>query len=100
MSSKLGITALAVAVGYLIFRLLLGSAKLLYLLCKIAVLLPIALFGLLAGNVSISRTDPSPKTVIPPKPAPDLGPATIESTGDWRQDRETLIRLLNEGKIK
>lgn len=110
--SKLGFTALMVGLGILLFKILVGTAKLLYLLCKIAVLIPIALFALVMGNlqVSVSRTPPAtaplPATgdAAPepgkPAPAPDLGPATIESTGDWRQDRETLKQLLAEGKIK
>jgi hypothetical protein len=74
-----------------------------------AVLLPIAIVALCAGNVTIRHG--SPETVIPlgtaavpetanAAPAPELGPATIPSTGDWRQDRETLKQLLAEGKIK
>jgi hypothetical protein len=106
--SKLGATALAVAAGYLIFRILVGLGYLLYLICKMAVLLPIALCALLAGNVTVSRgkqptalpaTAAVPAVGKPPA-APELGPATIESTGDWRQDRETLKQLLAEGKIK
>jgi hypothetical protein len=106
--SKLGATALMVAIGYLLFRILLGSAKLLYLLCKIAVLIPIALFALCAGNVhlNIRRTpDARPANAAVPEtgkpvPAPELGPATISSSGDWRQDRETLKQLLQDGKIQ
>lgn len=106
--SKLGATALAVAVGYLLFRLLVGSAKLLYLLCKIAVLLPIALLALAAGgNVRVSREKPLTAPPAPPLPASEPVPANLvephppsAATGDWRQDQETLKRLLAEGKIK
>ena len=55
---KLSTAALAVGAGYLLYRILLGSARLLYLLCKIAVLLPIALIALVAGNVHNRREQP------------------------------------------
>lgn len=105
--SKLGATALAVAVGYLLFRILVGLAMLLYYIVKMAVLLPIALIGLCAGNVTIRRGTSEPASDLnlrPPPPTqlapPELGPASIPTTGDWRQDRETLKQLLAEGKIK
>lgn len=116
--SKLGATALAIAIGYLLFRLLVGSAKLLYLICKMAVLLPIALFALATGAASIHVSREKPLTASPAIPArkpaahtanpapatarPDepLPVATQQSTGDWKQDQETLRRLLAEGQIK
>jgi hypothetical protein len=104
--SKLGFSAACVGLGILLFKLLLGTTKLLYFICKIAVLLPIAALFWLSkqaeirstpdGGATISRGTPAP----PAAPVPDLGPASVDATGDWRKDRETLIRLLNEGKIK
>lgn len=108
--SKFGATALAVAIGYLLFRLLIGSARLLYLICKMAVLLPIALFGLAAGTIHVSRQKPlTASLAIParkpttPAPAPadePLPQATPAATGDWKQDQETLRRLLETGQVK
>jgi hypothetical protein len=57
---KFSTVAIAVVAGYLLYRILRGSARLLYLLCKIAVLLPIALIALVAGDVQIRRQQPLP----------------------------------------
>lgn len=99
----------AVGLGYLLFRVLLAAGLLLFWVVKIAVLLPIVLFNLGTGAAQVHvSTSPLPRPARPrptapvaaPASAPDLGPASVDTTGDWRQDRETLKRLLAEGKIK
>jgi hypothetical protein len=84
------------------------------LLTKAGILLPVAIVHDVSRSVTVtpkpitgktSRWDgagrpesrwPRPKS---PAPAPSQAPANA-GTGDWRQDKETLRRLIAEGQIR
>lgn len=113
MTSNLTKAGVAVGLSYLLWRVVRAAGLLLFYVVKMAVLLPIVLFNLCNGGLTVKVNPPPPPEParrqapapisVAAKPAavvPDLGPASVPSTGDWRQDRETLKRLLAEGQIK